>query len=62
MTSEAGFHWRSARVLVTLSFPFTDLSAIKRRPALVLSVHGSLEVRGATSRGIHIISISVNLI
>jgi mRNA interferase MazF len=25
--------------LVTVSFPFTDLSAVKRRPALVLVVH-----------------------
>lgn len=26
--------------LVIVSFPFTDLSAVKRRPALVLIVHG----------------------
>ncbi|HEY5605924.1 MAG TPA: type II toxin-antitoxin system PemK/MazF family toxin, partial [Thermoplasmata archaeon] len=37
--------------LVTVSFPFTDLSAIKRRPALVLIVHGEdLVVCGVTSK------------
>lgn len=37
--------------LVTVSFPFTDLSAIKRRPALVLIVHGEdLIVCGVTSK------------
>ena len=37
--------------LVTVSFPFTDLSAIKRRPALVLIVHGDdLVVCGVTSK------------
>jgi len=37
--------------LVTVSFPFTDLSAIKRRPALVLIVHGQdLIVCGVTSK------------
>ena len=37
--------------LVTVSFPFTDLSTIKRRPALVLIVHGEdLIVCGVTSK------------
>ena len=37
--------------LITISIPFTDLSAIKRRPALVLIVHGEdLVVCGVTSR------------
>ena len=37
--------------LVTVSFPFTDLSAVKRRPALVLIVHGqNLIVCGVTSK------------
>jgi len=37
--------------LVTVSFPFTDLSAVKRRPALVLIVHGEdLIVCGVTSK------------
>lgn len=37
--------------LVTVSFPFTDLSAIKRRPALVLIAHGEdLVVCGVTSK------------
>ena len=37
--------------LVTVSFPFKDLSAIKRRPALVLIVHGEdLIVCGVTSK------------
>jgi len=37
--------------LVTVSFPFTDLSAIKRRPALVLIVQGEdLVVCGVTSK------------
>jgi len=37
--------------LVTISFPFTDLTAIKRRPALVLIVQGEdLVVCGVTSR------------
>ena len=37
--------------VVTVSFPFTDLSAIKRRPALVLIVHGEdLVVCGVTSK------------
>ena len=37
--------------LITVSFPFTDLSAIKRRPALVLVVHGEdLIVCGVTSK------------
>jgi len=37
--------------LVTVSFPFTDLSAVKRRPALVLIVHGQdLIVCGVTSK------------
>lgn len=40
--------------LVTVSFPFTDLSAIKRRPALVLVVHGEdLVVCGVTSKISH---------
>jgi len=37
--------------LITISFPFTDLSATKRRPALVLIVHGEgLIVCGVTSK------------
>ncbi len=37
--------------LVTVSFPASDLSAIKRRPALVLIVHGEdLIVCGVTSK------------
>jgi len=37
--------------LITVSFTFTDLSAIKRRPALVLVVHGEdLIVCGVTSK------------
>ena len=37
--------------LVTVSFPFTDLSTVKRRPALVLIVHGEdLIVCGVTSK------------
>lgn len=37
--------------LITVSFPFTDLSAIKRRPALLLIVHGEdLIVCGVTSK------------
>ena len=37
--------------LVTVSFPFTDLSAVKRRPVLVLIVHGEdLIVCGVTSK------------
>jgi len=37
--------------LVTVAFPFTDLSAIKRRPALVLIVHGEdLVVCAVTSK------------
>jgi len=37
--------------LVTVSFPFTDLSAVKRRPALLLIVHGEdLIVCGVTSK------------
>ena len=37
--------------LVTVSFPFTDRSTIKRRPALVLIVHGEdLVVCGVTSK------------
>ena len=37
--------------LITVSFPFTDLSAVKRRPALVLIVHGDdLIVCGVTSK------------
>ena len=37
--------------MVTVSFPFTDLSAIKRRPALVLIVHGEdLVVCAVTSK------------
>ena len=37
--------------LVTVSFPFTDLSAVKRRPALVLVVHREdLVLCGVTSK------------
>jgi mRNA interferase MazF len=37
--------------LVTVSFPFKDLTAVKRRPALVLIVHGKdLVVCGVTSK------------
>lgn len=37
--------------VVTVSFPFTDLSAVKRRPALVLIVHGEdLILCGVTSK------------
>jgi len=37
--------------LVTISFPFTDLTAVKRRPALVLIVQGEdLVVCGVTSK------------
>jgi mRNA interferase MazF len=37
--------------LVTVSFPFTDLTAVKRRPALVLISHGEdLVVCGVTSK------------
>ncbi|TLZ86172.1 MAG: type II toxin-antitoxin system PemK/MazF family toxin [Methanobacteriota archaeon] len=37
--------------LVTISFPFTDLTAVKRRPALILIVQGEdLVVCGVTSK------------
>ncbi len=37
--------------IITVSFPFTDLSAVKRRPALAVHVHGDdLLVCGMTSR------------
>lgn len=37
--------------LITVPFPFTDLSAVKRRPALVLIVHGEdLVLCGLTSK------------
>lgn len=37
--------------LVTVPFPLTDLSAVKRRPALVLIVHGEdLVLCGVTSK------------
>ncbi len=37
--------------IVTVSFPFTDLSAVKRRPGLVLLRHGEdLVVCGITSK------------
>lgn len=37
--------------IVTVSFPFTDLSAAKRRPALILIVHGEdLVLCGVTSK------------
>lgn len=37
--------------LVTVAFPFTDLSAVKRRPALVLVEHGEdLVLCGVTSK------------
>lgn len=37
--------------LVTVSFPFTDMSAVKRRPALILIVHGEdLVLCGVTSK------------
>ena len=37
--------------VITVPFPFTDLSAVKRRPALVLVVHGDdLVLCGVTSK------------